>query len=279
MIYKYLPATDASLEMFRASQVPLVHSSAVADPFDFRPLIVEGAPKSEDRERFSSAMAAWGFHDLEKAEPHDEYFDAIATGQPDFTELIAKTYFSNFCRDATNSVQWARFAGGMDGFCIGIEERAILDRGGADILWAVEYTCVRPVVDAFLYSLAYDQYEFHHLAIEQEGDDPTYRIAIDDAFELSERIWRAAFVTKSCDWESEQEIRLLVHDFDGRLPSEQLHRCYFSRSSSVRLVIGNRMDPNFRDELLAIARDVYKNFRIKVASPSASEMAIELKYL
>lgn len=276
MIYKYLPATDESLDLFRGAEVPIEHSSAVADPFDFRPVIIEGPPTPEDRGRFRSAMSAWGFHDLEKAEPQDDYFDTIAEGQLDFTGLIAKTYFSTFCRDATNCVQWARFAGGMDGFCIGIEEQAILDDGGADSLSAVEYRCERPVVDAFLYSLAHDQYEFHHRTIEQEGDDPAYRSAIEEAFELREKIWRAAFVTKSCEWKSEQEVRLLVHDFNGRLPARQPNRCSFSRSGRVRLVIGDRMDADFRDELLAAARDVYKDFGLLIARPSASEMTIEL---
>lgn len=149
MIYKYLPATQESLELLRSAEIRFAHSSSTSDPFDFAPVIIEGAPKEQEVERFRAALAAWGFDDTEKAEPHDEYFEEIEDYQPSFANLISNTFYSSFCLQPDNPVMWARSARGMAGFCVGFEEEALLGEERAERVMKVNYEADRPVVDAF----------------------------------------------------------------------------------------------------------------------------------
>lgn len=61
----------------RRAEIKFLHTSTVCDPLDFAPVIIDGAPKTQEPERFSAALAAWGFDDPDGAEPRQDYFEQV----------------------------------------------------------------------------------------------------------------------------------------------------------------------------------------------------------
>lgn len=273
MIYKYLPATAKGLNLLRSAEIRFAHSGTTSDPFDFAPVIIEGAPKEGEAERFRAALAVWGFNDPEKAEPHEEYFEEIEDYQPSFANLISKTFYSSFCLRPNNPVMWARSAGGMSGFCIGYEAEALIGEGRAQRVMKVDYQDERPVVDAFLYALACDQHDFHASMMPEQQD------VIDESWAYMEAIWAAAFATKSRAWAAEEEARLLIHDAEGTNEDGQEPSIRYPDTGTVELIIGEETAVQLRKKLIAAAKSSFANVRVFEARASKAEYVISVAEL
>nr|WP_137676681.1 hypothetical protein [Parerythrobacter lutipelagi] len=272
MIYKYLPSSPESLELLRSAEIKFVHSSTTCDPFDFAPVIIDGAPKKQEEERFTAALSAWGFDDPEEAEPHQEYFEEIEEYQPSFPNLISKTFYSSFCLRPDNPVMWTRSACGMTGFCVGCKEEALIGEGRAQRFIKVDYQDDRPIVDAFLYALALDQYNFHKSMMPEEE-------VIGESWATMEAIWAAAFATKSRDWVAEQEARLLIHDTEDTYEDSQEPSIRCPDSGVVELILGEEMAVQLRERLIATAKSAFANVRVFEARASKTEYVISVAEL
>lgn len=65
MIYKYLAATPASLELLRSEGTTSHYTHTSEDPFDFNAVIIESAPNADEEDRFRSALTAMSCQSLD----------------------------------------------------------------------------------------------------------------------------------------------------------------------------------------------------------------------
>jgi hypothetical protein len=283
MLYKYCPPSLWGLDNFRKQQIICRHYADFNDPFEFWSRVVEGIPTRDDADRFRAAVAAWGFSDPDNAEDHEEYFESLVDGQPPFSMMFDHTRIACFCAESTNLLLWSHYADGLRGFCIGFDESQLIsDRH--DYLTEVEYLRSPPTVDSFLYVVAEDQWSYHRDVIADRprseayfGPDPisdeVYQACADEAFALMTLIWRRAFAVKPLEWAYERETRLLVRTGqEDRLP---LFRNY--PATAVReIIIGERMDAQYREGLLGAAREICPQAKIMTARRSRDAYALSV---
>lgn len=261
MIYKYCPPTNHSLENLKARQLYARHYARFNDPFEFWSRIIEGVPTVAEEDRIRAALAAWGFPGRAHVDDQQEYFDSLDGISPAFRAMYDYTRIVCFGSDRSNLLMWSHYTDGLRGFCVGFDERKLVKDSKNDAyITKVEYLREPPLVDAFIYSVASDQYDYHMTCIDDRprnetyiGSDPIsdydYRECADEAMLLMKQIWMHAFAAKPIEWSYEQELRMLIRT-DDRGDKPILHS--YATDAVREIIVGDRMPTDFRDGLLQV---------------------------
>ena len=281
MIYKYFAPSENALSNLRTNSLFLRHFSLFNDPFEFWAIQRSGIPQPRvERERFAEAMRAWGFSidDEWEAELYEEYFKEVHDYQPNFRVLYEQARITCFCSDARNLLMWSHYGDGMRGFCAAYDAEPLSRiKPEADLI-DVHYSAEVPTVDSFLYAIAWDQYDYHMMAIEEgrrSADvhmEEEYEKAAAVALDQMHLIRRNAFATKPAEWAYEKEKRLVVH-----ASNQGLGELIEMHDGTLReIIVGERMDGAYRQSLeravsqtlgdipVTEARRVPESFRIRI---------------
>lgn len=214
--------------------------------------------------------------------PDDEdliaYFDECQNYQPPFKEMRDEVRIACFGSQRENLLMWSHYADGLRGFCIVFDEDAVVKSDPEAYLLDVEYTDAPPTVDSFVYAIAHDQEWYHQVAIEEtetrikhlgKADDkewiPIYEEAGAAAVAKMRKIWQYVFAVKPSEWSYERERRLLVHT---RCCDKEPMMRSFSSDAIKEIILGERMNDDFREKLLAVLNKNYPGVPIRTAHRS-----------
>lgn len=261
MIYKFCPPNLYSLENLRSQALYCRHYSEFNDPFEFWSKIMNGVPSRLQEARFAAAMQTWGFT-VDSGEDHEEYFLSLEYSQPPFKTLFDYTRIACFGKENNDLLMWSHYAEGLRGFCIGFDEQELLQSLEDVYLTDVKYLQEPPVVDAFVYAVALDQYEYNMSAIEGRerneayfGKDPItdeqYKAVADESFEVMTNIWRRAFAVKPTEWKYEKECRLLFRTGNEDIRPILQH---YPISAVRKIILGERIESEYQKQLLEITK-------------------------
>ncbi|WP_053553524.1 DUF2971 domain-containing protein [Sphingopyxis sp. 113P3] len=290
MIYKYFPPNHYSLENLQNDVLFCRHFEDFNDPFEFWSCLLQGIPTLNEVDRFKAACATWGFVDADVLDPPDdwqEYFESLDEAQPDFKLLFDHTRIACFSAAPDNLLMWSHYADGMRGFCIAFDENLILGDDPKDYLTDVEYLDKPPLVDSFVYVVAEDQYDYHLMAIDETKTEMKYfdkkeawpcqledfRRCADEALAFMKSIWRRAFAAKPAEWAYEREIRLLIRAQEGG--KQPVSRTY-PIESVKQIIIGEKMDKAFRNELTTLIADRFHGVPVREARRLPTSYGLEI---
>lgn len=289
LLFKFCAPSRHSLDNVKNSVLFCRHYAQFNDPFEFKATIHEGPPLPDsDPLKYAAAATAWGFPDGVPDELKDdasEYFDSLKDGEPAFEKMFDRMRITCFGTSQDNLLMWSHYADGLRGFCIAFDDEEIVS--GADeerYLTPVEYLDVPPTVYSFVYSVAADQYDFHLMAID-EGDSlfkatgkadawrQDYEVAADEALDTMKRTWRLVFAAKPREWQYEQETRLLVIS-EGE--TQESLRLAYPPSAVKGIIIGERMDAKYREELINTLSGQYDDVPISMAVRADGSYQLEV---
>jgi len=281
MLYKFSFPTEHSLKNIQDRALFCRHYTALNDPFEFWANINRGTPdKEKETRRFLAAAKLWGFTEDNLdfcLEDSEEYFDSVVDYQPDFPILFDNSRITCFGTDPSNLLLWSHYADGLRGFCVVYDPKFLTNAEDNCIIESVKYLTKPPVIDSFLYAVAYDQYEYHMMAIEElrtkdeKGEARSYQHVANKAFKFMQSTWKKAFATKPVEWAYEQEKRLLVHSRNNN--QEPLFFQYPVKALR-EIIIGERMPDEYKSKLLKIVGEHYGELPIKTARRSKSAFKI-----
>ncbi len=283
-LHKFCGPTDNALKNLENGQIFCQHYAGYNDPFEFWTNIITGVPNpSSEPDRYLAALKTWGFHcdtvaeameDQLIQETADEYFDECQNYVPSFDEIRQNVRIACFGSERDNLLMWSHYADGLRGFCILFDEQLLATHEG-DYILDVAYTSAPPVVDSFIYGLAWDQDWYSHVAIEEttrhlQFDGKTelldeilmYQKSGEEALRTMRDIWQQVFATKPLEWQYEHERRLLMQT-DSTDTAPVLRP--FERECVRELIIGDRMAADYRNRLVALMEERYPEARISTA--------------
>lgn len=225
-MYKYCPVTDYSLANLERGQFYLNHHEAFNDPYECMCKIHMGFPKLADRsERLMSVLNAWGFCDFDDeavVECYEEYAESLEPGEPIITDFIDNARITCFSARPDNLLMWGHYANGMRGFCLEVDEGALLGNNDAASIYRVIYADKPATIDASVLAVLYDQLEYHRNAawevkvladfhgIDKTGEIEGYREWYLADLDRVHSIYQKMLATKPVAWKYEEEIRLIV---------------------------------------------------------------------
>jgi len=283
-LLKFCGPTGYAIQNLEQAQIFCQHYAGYNDPFEFWTKVLVGIPDPErEPERYLAALRTWGFYCDTVAEAMDnqiiqdsvaEYFDECQNYAPPFDEMRQDVRIACFGSERDNQLMWSHYADGLRGFCIVFDEQ-LLATGKGDYVLDVAYTSAPPVVDSFIYGLAWDQDWYSHIAIEEttarlryEGKtEPFDEISMyeesgAEALRTMRDIWQQVFATKPVEWQYEHERRLLMQT--DRSDTSPVLRP-FGRECIKELIVGERMPADYRHRLLALMDEHYPEARIMTA--------------
>ena len=207
-----------------------------------------------------------------------EYFESVQGYEPPFELMLDGMRIACFGSEADNLLMWSHYADGLRGFCIVFDEDLIVEAEPQGHITDVAYLAQPPVADSFVYAVAYDQHEFHMMAIEETNTDikylgakgqkkwlGPYQAAADDALDQMKGIWQQVFAAKPKIWEYERERRLLVPtDHDDRTPLLRP----FPQDAVKEVIFGERMDADYLARLRSVIVDSCGDIPVKMARRS-----------
>jgi hypothetical protein len=249
LIYKYCPPNRFTLDNLRSRTIFCRHPGQFNDPFEFWATVQEGVPDfREDEARFRAAVAAWGFPgDIIDNLPLDrdtlkDYFDGLADGAPSMNLIYDRARVSCFSSDAANLLMWSHYSDGMRGCCLGFDSCLVATETESCFFADVQYMKSPPVIDTLVYAVVEDLFNY---AIEhgyEEYDGESLRKQLNELMAL-------ALSSKPEEWRYEKERRLIIHTKPADTGS-CLHR--YTAPALQRVIIGEKMDPGYRLELMAV---------------------------
>ncbi|ESX79969.1 DUF2971 domain-containing protein [Mesorhizobium sp. LSHC414A00] len=233
-LLKYCGPTAYALENLRNGGLYCQHYESFNDPFEFWADIETCIPDPVTaRDRFIAAATAWGFERFEDAvsENATEYFEGLDGSEPPFERMLDKMRITCFVSETDNLLMWSHYADGLRGSCIVFDEAGVINVKPEAFILDVAYRDVPPRVDTFVCAIAYDQEDYHAMAIEEaeneikRGDTSgglwlgPYRGALEEALATIRGLWKDVFATKPTEWTYENERRLLTHPLrEGKAP-------------------------------------------------------------
>ena len=115
--------------------------------------------------------------------------------------LISQNYdICGFGHEGTNHpAMWAHYADNSDGVCIVIDKEAFMSKN-------------KKVLDAHFYKFEDVEYDIFNTP-----NDDKINYKADTPEEFIKNNWKTLFFLKHKDWESEDEHRLFIMDYDGKL--------------------------------------------------------------
>lgn len=277
LIYKFRAPNAFGLQDLADRSLLCRHFGDFNDPFEFWSTILSGVPdQHRDQTRFVEAVRTWGFADLSIAddppEMHQEYFESLMDSEPRFAQMRDRARITCFASESSNLLMWSHYADGMRGFCVGLDPNILCEADPESYLAPVGYETAPPVVDSFVYAVAKDQYEYHMLCVEEHdrgaggsisaADRPEFMKAAREARAQLTGIWHSVFVTKPACWSYEKEQRLIVWAPEA---GNEPKRIVFQPDAVREVVIGERIPPAYRHELLSVVRKVYGEVRVRIA--------------
>jgi hypothetical protein len=278
-LLKFSGPTEYALENLRNRVIYCQHFEGFNDPFEFWTDFREGIPDLEtERDRFIAAIGAWGFDEasLETAlENSKEYFESLEDSQPRFKEMVDRIRIACFGSEPDNLLMWSHYADGLRGFCIVFDEDLVVKAEPKGYITDVAYLDTPPLVDSFVYAVAYDQEDYNMRAIEEtrsairyqgkKGEKPWLKVYRDDAaaaLRHMHEMWQHAFAAKPVEWRYEKERRLLVNtDMDGR---QAMLRPY-PKKAVREIVVGERMPPAYLARLTDIVKKQFGEIPVRTA--------------
>ncbi|ARP64270.1 hypothetical protein A9K65_013420 [Mesorhizobium sp. WSM1497] len=285
-LLKFCGPTSYALENLRNGVLYCQHYEGFNDPFEFWADIETGIPDPVTaRDRFIAAATAWGFERFEDAvsENATEYFEGLDGSEPPFERMLDKMRIACFASETDNLPMWSHYADGLRGFCIVFDEAAVINVKPEAFILDVAYQDVPPRVDTFVYAVAYDQEDYHAMAIEEteseikRGDTSSevwlepYKGALEEALVTMRGMWKDVFATKPSEWKYENERRLLTDAL--REGKEPVLRPY-PPEAVKEIIIGERMPAGYRDRLLEIIRARLGDRPVRTARRSTDRYAI-----
>ncbi|HEY0959456.1 MAG TPA: DUF2971 domain-containing protein [Novosphingobium sp.] len=283
-LLKFCSPTAHAIQNLEQGQIFCQHYAAYNDPFEFWTRVLVGIPDAErEPDRYLAALRTWGFFCDTVAEARadeviqesvGEYFDECQNYVPPFDAMRQDVRIACFGSERDNLLMWSHYADGLRGFCVVFDEEKLATHKG-DYVLDVVYTSAPPVVDSFIYGIAWDQDWYSHVAIEEttkrlryEGKkEPFVEISMheqsgEEALRTMREIWQQVFATKPVEWQYERERRLLMQT--DRTDTAPILRP-FGRECVRELIIGERMPADFRNRLLALMIEHYPEARIMTA--------------
>ena len=284
MIYKYFPPTDNSLDSLRKNSIYFQHYSQFNDPFEFWAANWTGVPNvNPERSRYIEAMRSWGFvlDGFDEEYPgFDGYFEEVNQDLLDFTRLYQQSKVACFCADPKILLMWSHYADGMRGYCAAYDEKLLSQIAPNCHLIEVTYTVSPPTVDTLLYDIAWDQYEYCMMAIEEEqwngsvtGLSKDFQMAANESKRQMRQIWQQAFATKPINWKYEKEKRLVV------LATQRHRRGELRRmpeGTLKEIIVGERMNEDFKRTLLQIASTSHREVHIRRMRTASDEYKLTI---
>ena len=270
------------------------HYSAYNDPFEFWASLSSGVPDFfEERARFQAALQAWGYDPITSAdnkslkgfiEEAREYFEECVLYAPPFEEMRDAFRLTCFAKEFGQLLMWSHYADGLRGFVVVFDERQLISGRDDSFFLDVSYSNAPPEVDTLVYGVLWDQEDYHLKAIEEERANrkhrcekgrlranPDYKVVSDDALKRMRLMWQMVFATKPREWKYERERRLLIHS--DRTDSKPIFLDY--PPSAVReIVLGERMEASFRNQLLEIVGRRFPNASVRTARRSQSNYSL-----
>ncbi len=286
-LLKFCSPNDHAISNLRSRVIYCQHYARFNDPFEFWAKFRSGMPDVKtEPERFEAATREWGYQSPDGMDDPDiaAYFEEMLFYEPPFEMMLDRVRIACFGSERDNLLMWSHYADGLRGFCIVFDEEAIVGAGPEAYVLDVAYLDRPPVVDSFVYAIAWDQQDFHLRAIEETQAQikyagkieeerwlGPYQEAADTALAHMKETWQQVFGTKPLDWKYENERRLLLQtDLVGEEP--------FLRSypaEAVREIIyGERMPPAYLARLQTVVREAYGNIPIRMARRSNDAYAL-----
>jgi hypothetical protein len=288
-LLKFSAPQDYALENLKNGMIFCQHYTRYNDPFEFRARILEGRPDQQaEPERFAAAVREWGFPVVDDALEFEanEYLESIEYYEPHFAGMLDGMRIACFGAERDNLLMWSHYADGLRGFCIAFDEDAMISAEPKAYLADVAYCDQPPTVDSFVYAVAYDQNEFHLMAMDEEEtqikhlgkkDDgwiAACRETADEALFRMQLIWQQIFATKPREWEYEHERRLLIQtDRDDLTPLQHS----YPRHAVREIIVGERMPADYLANLKQIVAENYGHAEIRTAYRTTDSYKLQIK--
>ena len=275
LLYKFSPPNNYGVLNLTNGTLYCQHHEGFNDPFEFWTDIVDGVPNIDsDRDRFFAALKEWGFEEKDLGfviEDYEEYFDSIKDLQPPFQLMKNKTRICCFSSSADNLLMWSHYADGLRGFCLVLDADAVIESKPEAYLTEVAYLERPPIVDAFVYAVASDQYDFHMMAAHEAQGCEAYEEVAEVAMSNMKKMWAHTFAIKPTEWKYEQEQRLLI---TTEVDAQEAVLLNYPVAALKEVIIGERMDLAQQNELIEIVREKYPAAILSRASRANDEFKI-----
>lgn len=278
-LLKFSGPTEYALENLSRRVLYCQHFAGFNDPFEFWTDFREGIPEPEtEYDRFITAIKAWGFSEerlAEALENSEEYFESLEESQPRFKQMADRIRIACFGSEPDNLLMWSHYADGLRGFCVVFDEDLVVKAEPKGYITDVAYLDTPPLVDSFVYAVAYDQEDYNMRATEEtrsairyqakKGQRPWLKVYRDDAVEAlrhMHEMWQHAFAAKPIEWRYEKERRLLVSaDTDDR---QAMLRPY-PKNAVREIIVGERISPAYLDRLTIIVKKQFGEIPVRTA--------------
>lgn len=295
-LLKFSGSTPRALNNLASGQIFCQHYSAYNDPFEFWTEISGGIPDPvRDPDRYLAALRAWGFdfRTISEAAENpivqgsvEEYFEECQLYAPEFERMRQQVRISCFSSEADNLLMWSHYGDGLRGFCVAFDEDEITQGGTTGYALDVVYRSSPPPVDSFIYGVAWDQYWYSHVAVEETEAAIKYqgKIALQenitgyeasgaDALRTMRTIWQNVFATKPAEWKYERERRLLIQT--DRIDTAPIFYSY-NRNAVREVILGERMPEEYRANLLAVMQEHHPDVPVRTAYRSQGVYALTI---
>lgn len=290
-LFKYCPPSEYAIANLANGVLYCRHYQDFNDPFEFWADIVSGVPNPAQRDdRFRAACQEWGYEPPEEdVENTREFFESLEYTQPPFTDMMDDFRICCFGSEADNLLMWSHYADGLRGFCLVFDADEITTGDDDPYLTDVAYLDRPPVVDAFVYAMANDQFEYHRDAVNgglaranmyikapppSEGELSTFREVAEAAFAHMKLMWQQVFSSKPLPWKYENERRLLLQVCaEGNQPVQRP----YPASALRQVVFGERMPLPVRRQIEVIIQQKYPDVEMLTAGRAEADYDITLQ--
>lgn len=137
-----------------------------------------------------------------------------------------------FVQEGTNHpAMWAHYADNSNGVCIVIDKDAFIEKN-------------KDVLSAYFYKFEDVEYDIFNTP-----NDDKIEYGADTPAEFIKNNWKALFFLKHTDWKNEDEHRLFIMDYDGKLSIDRcikyivLGRKVFQNDTSIKTIMDKVVDP------------------------------------
>jgi hypothetical protein len=279
MIFKYSPPSAHTLENLLRKVIFCRHYGDFNDPFEFWCEVLKGAPDlHRERDRYVEALRAMGLGPDEHDLITEEYFPSLDDPGVAFDAFYDSIRIACFGSEDTNLLMWSHYADGLRGFCVAFDEDELSKSSPEPEFMEVQYEESPPVVDSFVYAVAYEQYEYLSDPDNDEKDETAelkeqYDDVVDEAMQLMMSMRQRVFASKPFDWKYEKEKRLLI-----RAPGGGRDPLFLSYPASAvkHVIVGERMPAQYRAQLEQLIRANYGAVPILEAKRSDLTYAITI---
>lgn len=288
-MYKYCPVTDYSLINLERGQFYLNHYETFNDPYECMCEIHMGFPRLSDRsDRLMAVLNAWGFCDFDDevvVDNYEEYAESLEPGEPIIRDFIDSARITCFSTRPDNLLMWGHYANGMRGFCLEVDEGALLGNDDAASIYRVIYADKPATIDASVLAVLYDQLEYHSNAawevkthadfhgIDKSGEVEGYHEWYLADLDRVHSIYQKMLATKPVAWKYEEEIRLIV-----RAPNCGKEGVQFSypHKAIKSVILGWKISSEDEQKVIEVVRRKYPMIPIRKVVASHGSFELEM---